>query len=207
MTGPKKRRPRPKPRTTIGGVDTPDYATWGREVAARFGMDEPLPPSGGACFRVLFQPSFHPECMITVVEDAEGAEVSLATYGTNLWYWECHRLQTDSGKRSASDPSPAPPLRREESGRADADAAARFRAERPAAFPPPTSTFLGADGMRMSCAYRLDDGTTGRAETWQDHDPAAYRLAAAVLRLAMRTLRQPESTEVLAAIAEYLTED
>src|SRR4051812_43299583 len=74
----------------LGGKNPPDLCDWPRHLLSSFGL-RPLhdEPNHGVHLTVqmLYMPSFHPECCVTVSEEENPTRVSLVTHSTNLWSW------------------------------------------------------------------------------------------------------------------------
>jgi len=60
-------------------------------------------------YRVLYLPSFHPECCLSVKLRGATGQVSLVTVQTNLWYYAAHRTTMDREQSSSDRRRPAEP--------------------------------------------------------------------------------------------------
>lgn len=194
-------------RTIIGGVDTPDIDTWPQVLWDQFAseaLSEKMRFSV-AYYRVLFAPSFHPECCVTVIDFGGAAEVSLRTYRTNLWYWGCYERQRANGKWMPSDPPPPAPQRWEEFAVPDSRRLRRFREELPVAIPllPEKMNCIGCDGMTVYCRFRKQGDEPQESRTWGASEPGTYGLAVAGHRLASAVLHDAESMTVLKGLKSY----
>jgi hypothetical protein len=192
-------------RTFIGGADYPDIHTWPQVMWDYFASDtvsENVQPNT-PYYRVLFAPAFHPEYCVTVVDFGRSAHVSLLTYRTNLWYWNCYELQRANGRWRQS-PRDAP-KRWEEATVRGGGRLRRFRERVPATIPlfPDRMKLVGCDGMHVYCRLRKPGGEPQESETWQASEPATHELAVAAHRLAVSVLKQPESKKALAVVKNY----
>lgn len=195
-------------RMIIGGVDTPDIGAWPEVLWGYFASGSLLEKmrSGTATYhRVLFAPSFHPECCLTVVDFDGTAELSLLTYRTNPWYWECSERQRANGKWLPSEPPPPAPQRWEELAVLDSSRVGQFREELPVAIPllPEKMNCVGCDGMTVYSRFRRQGREPQESRTWGASEPATHELAVAVHRLASAVLKDTESKKVLKGVREY----
>ncbi len=189
------------------GVDTPDIDTWPGALWACFDSEAVLAKtrSGTAYYRVLFAPSFHPECCVTVLDLGDTAELSLLTFRTNLWYWACYERQRANGKWLPAEPPPRAPRRWQETAVLDEGRLRRFREQLPATIPllPEKVNCLGCDGMMVYCRFQKPGGQPQDSRTWGPSEPGTHGLAVAVHRVASEVLTQHESKAALAAVKAY----
>jgi hypothetical protein len=148
-------------------------------------------------YEVLYAPSFHRTCGVSVVEWPEGAEVSLERYVGNLSAPDLEQIQKGGW--------PAGLELWQEAGRADPPRIDRYHKRLPASIPllPGNSRGAGCDGMIVYCWFGWDS-RIGTTMSWQDHEPATFQLARAVHRLASEVLHEPTSLEALREIGRYL---
>jgi hypothetical protein len=193
-------------RTIIGGVDTPDIDTWPQVLWDYFSPDwSDKMATSTAYYRVLFAPSFHPECCVTVIDLDGAAEVSLLTYRANLWYWGCYERQRANGKWLPSDPPPPAPQRWKEAALLEGERVQRFQVALPAAIPllPAKMNSVGCDGMTVYCRFKKQGGEPRESRTWGASEPGTHGLAVAVHRLASEVLKDAESRKALEAVKSY----
>jgi hypothetical protein len=157
--------------------------------------------------RVLFTPSFHPECALTAMRSGAQTSVVLNTAQTNLWaWWASEERQRIVEQPSVADDRPvAPSLWREEAKTSDVEGGDFWRAIE--ALGPgslASSESHGVDGMRAHYVYR-DAGAATRFEAWNPQPPSPhYRLAAAVWNLGNAVLSDTRSIRLLEQLHRYL---
>ena len=155
--------------------------------------------------RVLFMPSFHPECCVTATLDGREPQVALVTMQTSLWKW--YRTLRAEDDRSTEQGLPRVPERWEERAGIPADRLTVARNEILATEPLNLSDThrIALDGMSVQGEYRSGDGRTIAFDDWVHPDRGRhYRFVLAVYRLAVDLLRDERSIRVLEKIHGYL---
>jgi hypothetical protein len=158
-------------------------------------------------YRVLYFPSFHPECCLTEELHGTTGQVSLATMQTNLWYYAAHRTTMDRERSFPVQRRPAEPSYWKETAALDDLQSLSFRSSMDALAP------HGIQDLHRS----YFDGIRFEGEFWEapdrynifcagnpGHDSAQYHFAKAVYELAATALRDERSVRILEHIHMYL---
>lgn len=158
-------------------------------------------------YRVLYLPSFHPECCLSVELRGTTGQVSLVTAQTKLWYYAAHTTTMDRGQSSSDRRRPAEPDYWEETAALDGLQSLSFRSSMDA---------LGPHGIQ-SLDLLSFDGVAFEGEFWEapdrynifyagnpGHDLPQYHFPKAVYELAVARLRDERSVRILENIHMYL---
>ncbi len=201
---------KPKSRTITFGLDTPnDYGP--ERVLHALGV-QPLDASARsatttAAAQVLFLPSFHPECCVTVDLRDYAPTVTLVTMRTSLWNWWCHQMQRDRGNLGPNEQPPPSPERWEERAVITTEGLAALRAELSLSDPPTESDakVVTLDGMTVHAQYRDEVGhTMDFGGIIDSSDPRQRTFLLPIYRLACDLLHDSHSVKVLENIRGYL---
>lgn len=185
----------------------PNIDTWENELRAELGV----PPAGtdapGLLCRVLYKPSFHAECCVSIFRQVSGgATLSFTSCGTSLWYWRSYEEARAHGQWHAGEPG----LRRPRAIKADVEAVPErmhtFLASVPSSFPTlDAGSAAMIDGMAVILEWFPEGRKAVVAEANEFSDPATFQVAVAVLALARDTFSQEDVRAVLQDVVDYVS--
>lgn len=190
------KRPPYGPERVLDALEVPSLESWA------------VP--GAEAARVLFLPSFHPECALTASLNDERPVVTLVTAQTNLWYWWCHQIQEAQGLR-VHEVAPPPPERWQERADIPADHVDRFRAKFLSIDPISVSDtdLAGLDGMSIVGQYHSREGLTSKfrhhigADIGADNN-RGVAFVLALYEVGTALLHDERSVRVLESLHGYL---
>lgn len=158
-------------------------------------------------YRVLYLPSFHPECCLSVELRGTTGQVRLVTVQTNLWYYAAYKTMANREQSLSGQRRPAEPDYWEETAALDDLESAGFDSCMEA---------LAPHGIQDLDILSFD-GIGFEAEFWKapdryhifyagnpGHDSAQYNFAKALYELSATALRDERSVRILEHIHMYL---
>lgn len=193
--------------TSLPGLDPDDYGA--DKVLAALGAPTPVVSSGKSVFRILFLPSFHPECLLSVTDQDGAGAIELLSMQVSLYHYGYLLQEKASGQLNPDNPIPAEPVRWIESAPLSSADIENIRL--------PIQSFVrsnpknlpsaGMDGMTLQLEYWDVGRSPLIGSAWSpapDRLPDIHRLVTAVYSVALDRLTDEKSQRLLEKLFGYL---